>query len=127
MDEGGEPVTAPATRTDAADEWRAVPDLPGIEVSPSGDVRAHWPTIVAARAFPYLRPCAPTRDRLHSCDICHAAEHRDIIDATSFVASITAGLRAMFTDSRDGIVVCLRCAEAGAYLEIEEGEEVTHG
>jgi hypothetical protein len=122
-------MTDPTTRTDAmlAAEWRPVPSAPGIEVSPSGDVRAHWPTIVAARAFPYLTPCAPTRGRLLHCDLCGDGEHSDILHAPDPDEALAADLRPMFQDSRDGIVVCLRCAEAGAYLEIEKGEEVTHG
>jgi hypothetical protein len=75
-----------------------------------------------SRAFLHLTPAYPTRTCLHSCDICYATETDDILAASGLEASIAADLRPMFTDSRDGIIVCLRCAEAGDYLEIETEE-----
>lgn len=71
------------------------------------------------KAFPHLTPAYPHRTGLHHCDICYEGEHADII-AAPFPND--AGLRPMFRDERDGVMVCLRCAEAGDYLVIETGE-----
>ena len=73
------------------------------------------------RTFPHLAPAYPHRTGLHSCDLCGEGEHADIIAASGLAASFAARLRPMFRDGRDGITVCLRCAESGAYLEIEPG------
>jgi hypothetical protein len=69
--------------------------------------------------FPHLTPARPTRDRLLSCDICYEGEHEDII------AGRADDLRPMYRDERDGVTVCRRCAESGAYLVIEAaGQEI---
>jgi hypothetical protein len=65
--------------------------------------------------FLHLMPEVPTRERLLHCDLCGDGEHADILAASGLEASFAARLRPMFRDARDGVTVCLRCAEAGLY------------
>lgn len=105
--------------------WRPVPSHPGLEASDAGELRANWAEVVARGTFPHLAPAAPTRDRLHHCDLCGDGEHADILAARGIEASFAADLRPMYVDARDGITVCRRCAEAGGYLVIETCGETT--
>lgn len=75
-------------------------------------------TTTTPPTFPHLTPVTPTRERLFHCDLCHASEVDDIM-GRPFPFTLTTDLRPMYRDERDGITVCLKCAEAGEYLVIE--------
>lgn len=73
--------------------------------------------------FLYLTPAEPTRDRLHSCDLCWDTEVEDILSAPPGNPECV-GLRPIYQDTRPeehGLCVCHKCLMDGS-LDASEVE-----